>query len=747
MDLLSGVLATCMLWVCLFFVAYVAGARVCARLDTPTRWCAALAALAGVCTALFHLLAWTHRFTRVFAGVAAVALALGAWLMSGGYRQIELQLRRDWRFIRWVARHAFRHRYWLAAGFLTACALPAVARTVVLPPLGWDTLTYHAVKAAMWVQHGGGAALEGPGPWAYYRYMPGGAEVLQAWSMLPTSSDAFTSVLDVGEWLAAGLGVMVLARRMGAREPLPSAAAVFVLSLPCLRLMIGSGYSEPFLLSTLVIGLVLVLAADRSPGAFVLGALALGLSASAKVSMLPTTALVLAVAGIREWVRPHGRRVTVVAAAATYLMMVIPWFIASATATGLPLSPFDVRVGSIALGQVPPEFAWYVDRGTAEGFDFARELTVLRQVFASPAHAVDGATFLSVLPLLATPLAWTTVFRKARYAAILLAVVLLSCVAFFYSPGFAPIRLTFGENSSRFLLPAIAAATVVWVGGCRTGSWTARVSWFLLVASAGWNLGEQTFVGFSPVSIRATVEVVAAAAAAGMACYLARFIPRPSIRVAVQVAVILSAMTAALSARDRLRPALMGSDYTLHWFAAWRTWADAAALMDDPREPHRIAVTSGPIQNNDNWFVYPFMGRRLQNEVMYVPVSGDGNVRPFGSPEVYAELVRTADFRSWVGRLEDRHISHVMTFYPPGVEAGWMDTHAERFERVAGSPGDWELFRVRALPASEHSASTGSVTLRHAGAEAGTRSRVGSAPQVEGPQPRSVPRGDAAPTR
>src|SRR4051812_29756607 len=125
MELLTGVLVACTLWVCLFFVAYVAGARLCARLDTPTRWCATLAVAAGVCTCLFHLFAWTHRFTRVFAGVATVALALGTWFVSGGYRQIELQVRRDSRFIRWVARHSLRHRYWLAASFLTACALPA----------------------------------------------------------------------------------------------------------------------------------------------------------------------------------------------------------------------------------------------------------------------------------------------------------------------------------------------------------------------------------------------------------------------------------------------------------------------------------------------------------------------------------------------------------------------------------------------------------------------------------------------
>jgi hypothetical protein len=64
--------------------------------------------------------------------------------------------------------------------------------------------------------------MKGPGPWAYYANMPAGAEVLQAWTMLPTSSDAFTTSLDVLEWMAVGLGVLLLARRVGAKEPMPS---------------------------------------------------------------------------------------------------------------------------------------------------------------------------------------------------------------------------------------------------------------------------------------------------------------------------------------------------------------------------------------------------------------------------------------------------------------------------------------------------------------------------------------------
>ena len=269
MSTALGLLVACALGIALSFTAYVAASTLCARLDTLTRWAATAVALAGLCTAIFHLLAWEHAFTQVPVLALALAVSAAATIGSGGFAAASAGLRRDRRFARRFAARARQSPYrWIAVALLLA-PLPAVARAIVLPPLGWDALTYHSVKAAMWVQHGGGEVMKGPGPWAYYANMPAGAEVLQAWTMLPTSSDVFTTSLDVLEWIAVGLGVILLARRIGAKEPLPSIAAAFVLSIPPVRLMLGSAYSEPFLLSMLFIGLALLLSADRSSGALV----------------------------------------------------------------------------------------------------------------------------------------------------------------------------------------------------------------------------------------------------------------------------------------------------------------------------------------------------------------------------------------------------------------------------------------------------------------------------------------------
>src|SRR5439155_10110040 len=97
-----------------------------------------------------------------------------------------------------------------------------VAHSLLLPPLGWDSLTYHAVKAARWVQRAGFVDAVAPGTWAVYRNYWAGAEVLTAWSMLPFHADTLAMAMQAVHWLLLGLAIIALVRELGAREPYAS---------------------------------------------------------------------------------------------------------------------------------------------------------------------------------------------------------------------------------------------------------------------------------------------------------------------------------------------------------------------------------------------------------------------------------------------------------------------------------------------------------------------------------------------
>ena len=158
---------------------------------------------------------------------------------------------------------------------------------------------------------------------------------------------------------------------------------------------------------------------------------------------------------------------------------------------------------------------------------------------------------------------------------------------------------------------------------------------------------------------------------------------------AVAIAAMVVASIVALGLlRAKYRNELFVQDFALH--AVPKYWTIAIPFVDDPNVSRRIAITSGPDQNMDNWFAAPFMGRALQNEVVYEPVSIDGRLVPLGTEE----FVRTASFDAWQQRLHRRRITDVISFRPRSMELGWMEAHPELFEKQCGGV-DWGLYRVK----------------------------------------------------
>src|SRR5678809_502953 len=104
MDLVEGPLLASALTGLLCLTAYVITSTLCARLPTLTRWGAGVAALAGICTAIFHLLAWERAFNRWTVLACTTAFAAITWSRFGGWQQVSAHVRRDCRFARKVGR-------------------------------------------------------------------------------------------------------------------------------------------------------------------------------------------------------------------------------------------------------------------------------------------------------------------------------------------------------------------------------------------------------------------------------------------------------------------------------------------------------------------------------------------------------------------------------------------------------------------------------------------------------------------
>ena len=673
-----------------FFVAYMAGLRLSSSRGILMRWVATIAALLWVPTALFHLLALPRMFRPVPALLAIALLAGLAFRLGGGKPRLRHGLAQDAVFVRRVTRllRKSRHRGIVFAFFV--CAAPGLLRALLLPPLGWDTLTYHAVKAGMWVQNGGVDSMVGTGPWGYYQNMLAGGEVFSAWAMLPLRADTLVTAVDVAQWLMLGFVLIVLARRLALREPFASAAAGFVLAIPTVKLIVGSAYVELGLLLAVAVGLTLGLGAwsVNRGGALGLAGGALGVAAATKVSMVPLAggiAIVILIRALRT-----ARWGAAAMAAFAFAVALSPWLLRTVSRTGLPFSPLPVTVGGLTLGEASPEVQWYMERPGMPAYVLEAELGVLRRVFASPGTQTEALGFFAAIPLGLSLLGLRRLAVRSRPGFLLVSIVALVDIACYYAPDFSMIRHYWAASSSRFLLPLVALLTLVSVSWCRPSSGLAQLYLAFLRVATFFNLLASAVTGFSPVSIEGLSILIGAGMVLSVLTVSLSARPWRAVSFAV---LTVAALLGIESLRGRLRNDLFAQDFALH--ATPKYWTAAVGLVDDPDVARRIAITSGPHQNIDNWFASPFLGRSLQNEVVYEPVSADGIIRRFGPGDMNAEMVRTASFEAWHRRIRERRVTDVMSFMPPSIELGWMETHPELFEKRHGDRGSWGLFKVK----------------------------------------------------
>ncbi|MBZ0251726.1 MAG: hypothetical protein K8I02_00165, partial [Candidatus Methylomirabilis sp.] len=125
-----------------------------------------------------------------------------------------------------------------------------------------------------------------------------------------------------------------------------------------------------------------------------------------------------------------------------------------------------------------------------------------------------------------------------------------------------------------------------------------------------------------------------------------------------------------------------------------RYWADAAAKLTADRGASAVAVTAGAWQDADNWLLYPFIGRRLQNRLLYVPIERPGATVSLG-PDYYETVADAADFGAWLARLRASGARYVVSFKPASIELAWMERRPDLFERVSGDGKQWGAYRVK----------------------------------------------------
>ncbi len=671
------------------------------------RWCATAVIASWLLTVVFYVLAPVSGFRLPVVLPIWLLLASGVQMTIGQRPGIKGVLASD-------IRGALSQLHHSSGLVLSAVSLAVAAglglrvlKGLVDPPLAWDALTYHLVKAGRWVQHGGWAPDAAPDAWRYYEYFPPGGDVLWAWAMLPSHSDALIAPAGGLVWSVCLLAAYGVARALHASKTAAFSTALAIVAMPCVLSFVTSAYVTGVLLAYLLLGLAFVLLALESGRIqdAMLAAAALGLAAGVQALALPLLAIGLTLVVLTSW-RRHGApaawrvwTVCLVASAPLLTGYVIAWI-----GTGSPLYPLALSVGGKTILAGNEQLAGVFSGAFVAQAPYATT-TFLSELFYDVHdllidHLNFGAGAIALVILGAVGLTSMLADRTRHMALLPLLSVIVIPVAGIMSDAMLSQRTSFAFIAARLIAPSLAALALI---GSIVPGRTADVMRAIAI------------VGGIAYAMPRTISEVELAAISRLVPYVLGGVTVTVLAVGVgwrirrtthalivgTVAGLLLISAGVHSTRTAFRYEIYRSTigepsrvpYDLvplsSFLVAWQIWADL-----DQGQPWRIAFAAGwDGFNGHTSFRYPLLGSRLQNTVLYVPPTRDGDVIDYQKRD---QLLRELDLRVWVQRLIDERIDVVVVAVPGVPELDWMRRHPAVFEPFSKSPeGSWTwAFRV-----------------------------------------------------
>jgi len=657
-----------------FYAAAAAARRLLPEEDLLTQWCGLLVAGLWIATLGFFLLMSAGAFRMPEALLLTGLIAAGA--RASGYRVTDFwaKLHADAMALRLALTQTDDklQRCVLLTGLFAALFL--LSRVLLLPPLSWDSMVYHAVKAGMWVQSGQLSLFSGPGGWESARLVAGGGELLTAWAMLPFHGDALCGLVDWAQWLALGFAAFAVARATALSTQAALSCAAYLLFAPLVTYSVGGGDNDILVALALLLGLYFCLAfAQRlRPRLLWTAGMAFGVAAGAKMYSYPTIALLFCVMTVFLACRKERWPLlwsALAPAVVLTLALLAPWLWTVLLYTGYPFSPFELKIGGVTLGKAVEANAWYLERPTLTPYSLKSEGIVLLRFFLSPVVFSPDFGMASVV---LAPLFFFGAGRALRQMNLatsgLLAAVLLAALLFYFSPSFVVVKLLW--SIPRFFIVGFFVALVV---SLHTPERIASFARCLFAIVTLIHIGAGATASVMQTAELPFFRVVGLCVA--VACLLLAW-PRRwrRLQTAAAAIAIVATLTYTLDLRRQARDVATAN---CHFFGPFPTyWLPAAALLNQSGHAWRIAVTSHPAQNANNWFMYMFFGSDLQNTLTYVPFSTHESWGP-SSSELTPE--QTVNGAGWGDRLAAQGVTHVMSFAPLSKELRYMREHPERF--------------------------------------------------------------------
>jgi len=513
----------------------------------------------------------------------------------------------------------------IAALFATAVVAASwIERVVAVYRRGLtdgDSMMYHLVFAARFVQTGWTTGADAVGPDAWVAFYPANVELVQASLMLPFGTDVLVPFINLG-WLAIALAASWCIGAEVGRGPLGLVVGALLASVPVtVATQAGTARVDIAIVALVLAAVALVLHQPRSAGSCAVAGLALGLAIGSKFALLPLAGLVLAGVALAV-VRRDGVRAALAWSGATVAAGAY-WYARNWVITGSPVPYIDLRLGGVGFTPLPEdrrellEASSIVDNMGRSGFWRNIAWPVAEHAFGAP--LISAAVVVAVVAV-------TVLVARERPLGLRHAVVIAGiggCLAYPFSPYTAPLLDSSTSSplaglivalNVRYLLPSLAVILCLLPVALHrlgrgadllAGATTAAVV-YLWIDNMGFDAewptaGTDSLIATALVGVAAAIGFVAASAAVGRADERRRPAVASTVGVLGTVAVACIAVSGWVAAgRSGLhRYEELPPGHVRLWEAAGDAPAEDIALLDD-------------------WVQYPLMGDDLDRHVHYV---------------------------------------------------------------------------------------------------------------------------------
>ncbi|HEV7515703.1 MAG TPA: hypothetical protein VGR07_05325, partial [Thermoanaerobaculia bacterium] len=505
-----------------------------------------------------------------------------------------------------------------AFSLLTLHAVGSEAlRGLLRPPLSWDSLMYHLMLTARWLQERNLKPVFGPYPVNDYGFVPANGSVWLWWWMAPSHSELYVNLAFLPHWLLLGLAAGGIARQLGARRHWPL-AAFLILVTPTVVRFAATPYVDVFLASVLLAAGFFAIRWMRAPrwGDAALAGCGLGLASGAKLLGVPYAIVLagMAVLGARGDWHAWRRRTAQVALAVLLAAALGSYFYLRNVAYGAgPLAiACEGRTGPQPRGPVPalPRPDSVLDRwetvGKTQVLDAFLGITRPQSIELGAGPQV----LVLLLAFLALPFALPGARRESWLVAAQIAFELLFWLVVPFAANFHVFA------NIRYLVPALGLAFAGGVAIAEVRGLEER--WLTGLAFALACQGLLQLHAEMPHGVRVAVAAADLAAVALAFSPSLRELARRRARALAVAALALALLGAPLLARFRVadRPRALATEWTSHSTSA-KLFAGGWGWLDQNGGDGAVDVVGAP----GTYFVYPAMGPYLERKAVYVNVN------------------------------------------------------------------------------------------------------------------------------